>query len=63
MGLQPFVSNPSDVNDCFANGLLSILFLDYRVEKFTDYILENYRFESSQYSLEMLGINVFMYLY
>ena len=45
--------NPPDVNDCFTDDLISILPQDYRVERFTDYLLENYKCESSQYPLEM----------
>lgn len=45
--------NPPDVNDCFTDDLISILPQDYRVERFTDYILENYISESSNYPPEM----------
>ncbi|KAL4107502.1 hypothetical protein QTP88_017839 [Uroleucon formosanum] len=46
--------NPPDVNDCFTDDLISILSQDYRVERFTDYILENYISKSSKYPKEML---------
>jgi len=36
-----------------ADDLISILPQDYRVERFTDYILENYISESSKYPPEM----------
>jgi hypothetical protein len=45
--------NPPDVNNYFTDDLISILPQDYRVECFTDYILKNCTFESSQYPSEM----------
>ncbi|KAE9524358.1 hypothetical protein AGLY_015397 [Aphis glycines] len=45
--------NPPDVNDCFTDDLISILPQDYRMECFTDYILENHITESSQYPPEL----------